>query len=78
MELQLQSEAQRSAIELFQHVVAHCNANNDDLFRTSNMSPNYKQHSLSKVDADLILHPTLLYSHSNGTATPIRGPEISH
>ena len=76
--LGFQSEAWWSAIELFQHVVAHCNTNNDDFLRKRNMSPNYKQHCLPNVDADLPLHSNLLYSYSNLIETPSRDPEISH
>ena len=75
--LRLQAEARRSAIELFQHVVTHCNANNDDFFRASNMSPYYRQHCIPKNDADLPLHPKLLYSYSILIETPSNSPEIS-
>ena len=73
-----QSEAWWSAIELFQHLVAHCNTNTDDFLRTSNMDINYRQHRLPMVDADLPLHPSMLYSHSTVPRIPIRSLVISH
>ena len=76
--LLLQPEARWSDIVLFQHIAWHCNANTDDLLRTSNMSPNYKQHRIPMVDVNRVLHHSLLYSHSNVTRIPIRGPVISH
>ena len=50
--LRSQAEARRSAIEQFQHVVLHCNTNNEHFLFTSNMGPGGRYRS---IDANMYI-----------------------